>query len=85
MTRFLSRILDDLSCAGFNESTERLFAYHQSTKHTYHSVRANAHYLDWSNQPNPSRIYEGAPAIMLAPEPGFPNTGTFEAMGASRA
>jgi len=80
MTRFLSRILDDPLCTGFNDETERLFAYHQSTKHTYYSVRSSAHYLDWSNQPNPFRTYEGAPVVVLAPDPGFPNTGTFEAM-----
>jgi SagB-type dehydrogenase family enzyme len=77
MTRFLSRVLDDLHDAGVNEDTERLFAYHQATKHTYRSVRANARDLDWSNQPNPFRTYEGAPITMLPPEPGFPDTGTF--------
>jgi SagB-type dehydrogenase family enzyme len=82
MTRFLSRILDDSQSAEFNEETERLFAYHQATKHTYHSVRTSAHYLDWKNQPNPFRTYEGAPVTPLAPEPGFPDTGTFAAMGA---
>ena len=82
MTRFLSRVFDDLQSAGFNQEIERLFAYHQATKHTYHSVRANAHYLDWSNQPDPFRTYEGAPVTVLAPDPGFPDTGTFKAMGA---
>jgi SagB-type dehydrogenase family enzyme len=82
MTRFLSGIFDDPQYAGINEETERLFAYHQATKHTYQSVRANAHYLDWSNQPDPFRTYEGAPISMLPPEPGFPNTVTFGAMGA---
>jgi SagB-type dehydrogenase family enzyme len=82
MTRFLSRILDDAQSSEFNEDTERLFAYHQATKHTYHSVRSSAHYLDWRNQPNPFRTYEGAPVTLLAPEHGFPDTGTFAAMGA---
>ncbi len=82
MTRFLSRIWDDPECGGFNKDTDRLFAYHQATKHTYHSVRTNARYLDWHNQPDPFRSYEGAPSIDLPPEPGFPNTGTFAAMGA---
>ena len=63
MTRFLSRVLDDPRCGSFNEETERLFAYHHATKHTYHSVRSNAHFLDWSNQPDPFRTYEGAPAV----------------------
>ena len=82
MTRFLSRVLDDPQCCGSNEETKRLFAYHQATKHTYHSVRTNAHHLDWHNQPDPFRIYEGAPVTVLPPEPGFPNTGTFAAMAA---
>src|SRR5580692_12614956 len=82
MTRFLSGIFGDPQDAGFNEDTERLFAYHQATKHTYHSVRANAHYLDWGNQPDPFRTYEGAPLTVLAPDAGFPSIGTFKTMGA---
>jgi SagB-type dehydrogenase family enzyme len=82
MTRFLARMWDDPQCGGFNGNTDRLFAYHQATKHTYHSVRANARYLDWRNQPDPFRTYEGATTILLPPEPGFPKTGTFAAMAA---
>src|SRR5271169_2039046 len=82
MTRFLSHIWDDPECGASNKDTERLFAYHQATKHTYHSVRANARYLDWHNQPDPFRTYEGVPTILLPPEPGFTNTGTFAAMAA---
>lgn len=75
-------MLDDPQNADINEETERLFAYHQATKHTYHSVRANAHYLDWKNQPDPFRTYEGALVTTLLREPGFPNSGTFGAMAA---
>jgi SagB-type dehydrogenase family enzyme len=82
MTRFLSRLLDNLSPANINQETTHLFAYHQATKHTYHSVRANARDLDWSNQPDPFRTYDGAPITILPPEPGFPNAGTFGAMAA---
>ncbi len=82
MTRFLSRMWLDPDCGGLNSDTDRLFAYHQATKHTYHSVRTNARYLDWHNQPNPFRGYEGVPSIDLPPEPGFPNSGTFAAMAA---
>ena len=82
MTRFLSRIMDDPQSGELNEEMERLFAYHQATKHTYHSVRASAHYLDWKNQPNPFRTYEGAPVTPLTPDPGFPDTGTFAAIAA---
>src|ERR1039458_7882442 len=80
MTRFLSRAWDDPHCGSFNKETHRLFAYHQATKHTIQSVHTTAHYLDWDNQPDPFRTYEGAPVILLPPEPGFPNIGTFAAM-----
>jgi SagB-type dehydrogenase family enzyme len=80
MTRFLSRVWNDPEYGKVNHDTERLFAYHQATKHTYHSVRANARYLDWHNQPDPFRTHEGVPAILLPPEPGFPNAGAFAAM-----
>jgi SagB-type dehydrogenase family enzyme len=82
MTRFLSRVWDDPKCGGFNQDTERLFAYHQATKHTYHSVRTNARYLDWHNQPDPFRTYEGVPAILLPAEPGFPDVGAFALIAA---
>src|ERR1700683_2493825 len=83
MTRLLSRILDDAECGSRNQETQRLFAYHQATKHTYQSVRTGAHFLDWANQPDPFRTYEGAPTILLPPNPaGFPQTGTFAAMAA---
>jgi SagB-type dehydrogenase family enzyme len=67
---------------GANPETDRLFAYHHATKHTFDSVRANAHFLDWRNQPNPFRTYEGAPLVSLPPEPGFPEAGAFATMAA---
>ena len=53
MTRFLSLALADLECGVFNKETERLFAYHHGTKHSYRAVRTNAHFFDWHNQPDP--------------------------------
>src|SRR5580704_5014630 len=82
MTRFLSQIWDDPESGGFNKDTERLFAYHQATKHTYHSVRTNARYLDWHNQPDPFRTYDGAHVIRLPADPGFSNASTFGVMAA---
>ncbi len=82
MTRILPSILDTSQAYSSNDETVRLFAYHQATKHTYQSVRVNAHDLDWANQPTPFRIYEGAPGIDLPPNPGFPNAGTFSTIGA---
>ena len=82
MTGFLSRVWNDSLCGSCNEDTERLFAYHQATKHTYESVRLDAHHLDWKNQPNPFRIYKDATTIALPPDPGFPKIGTFAAIAA---
>src|ERR1700728_3411400 len=80
MTRFLPRIWNDPLCGSFNEQIERLFVYHHATKHTYQSVRSHAHFLDWKNQPDPFRSYEGAPIIALPSDPGFPDAGTFAAI-----
>jgi SagB-type dehydrogenase family enzyme len=82
MTRFLARLWNDPECGILNKDTRRLCAYHQATKHTYHSVRTNARYLDWHNQPDPFRRYEGAPEIVLPPGPGFPDAGTFATIAA---
>jgi len=89
MTRFLERALaglgDDAESrpegpGTLNRETQRLFAYHHATKHTYYSVRAGAHFLDWRNQPNPFRVYKDARMIKLDQNPSFPAVGTFEAM-----
>lgn len=82
MTRFLPRALAGLEGGGVNEETNHLFAYHHATKHTYYSVRTNAHFIDWHNQPDPFRIYEGATLVTLPVDPGFPTAGTFATMAA---
>lgn len=48
---------------------EEYFAlrYHGSTNHTPFSVRTSGHFLDWSNQPLPFKIYEDIEPIALAP------------------
>jgi hypothetical protein len=43
-----------------NRDTQASWSYHEATKHSYASVRANTHVLDWSNRPLPFKIY---PAI----------------------
>jgi SagB-type dehydrogenase family enzyme len=82
MTKFLEQALSDLVDSSLNRETERLFAYHHATKHSYDSVRASAHFLDWRNQPDPFRTYEGAPVLPLERNPGFPQAGTFATMAA---
>ena len=38
-------------------STEVASNYHEATKHSYSTVRTNPHFLDFSNQPLPFKIY----------------------------
>jgi SagB-type dehydrogenase family enzyme len=40
-----------------NLNTKTAWDYHESTKHSYTSVRTNPHSLDFSNQPLPFKIY----------------------------
>jgi SagB-type dehydrogenase family enzyme len=40
-----------------NRNTELAWNYHNATKHSYASIRTNAHSLDFSNQPLPFKIY----------------------------
>jgi SagB-type dehydrogenase family enzyme len=63
--------------------------YHELTKHSYSSIRTSPHYLDWSNQPAPFKIYPaidpiplpiefaptGVPALEAAGTPGVAATG----------
>jgi len=46
-------------------------AYHERTKHHYDRYAASLGYLDWANQPDPFRRYDGAPLVRLPlPEEG---------------
>ena len=40
--------------------------YHERTKHSPESVRADARRLDWANRPIPYKVYEGLPSVPLA-------------------
>ena len=44
---------------------DKIFRYHQSSKHGYHSFAPGPGYLDWYSQPDPFRRYEGAEVIFL--------------------
>lgn len=44
------------------------YNYHHLTKHTVEKLTSNRHFLDWANQPNPFRFYDGAPEIVLPRE-----------------
>jgi SagB-type dehydrogenase family enzyme len=58
-----------------NEDSKVGWDYHDATKHSYWSVRNNAHYLDWNNQPLPFKIYpklEPVPLPSRLPPTGVP-------------
>ena len=51
-----------------NQNTEVALTYHEATKHSYASVRANPHFLDFSNQPLPFKIYPALEPLRLPNE-----------------
>jgi SagB-type dehydrogenase family enzyme len=44
---------------------QKVFAYHQATKHAFQSYALGPGTMDWATQPNPFRRYEGAQLIPL--------------------
>ncbi len=44
---------------------ETIYRYHQETKHEFNRYARSLGYLDWANQPNPFRRFQGAPLIPL--------------------
>jgi hypothetical protein len=50
------------------DNAEAAQAYHEATKHSFVSVRANAHSLDFANQPLPFKIYATLEPILLPAE-----------------
>src|SRR5467141_2104404 len=50
-----------------NRNPEVPWTYHNATKHSYTSIRTNPHFMDWSNQPLPFKIY---PTLELLRLPG---------------
>ena len=49
------------------DNPEAAWTYHEATKHSYSSIRSQPHFLDWSNQPLPFKIY---PTLEPMPLPG---------------
>jgi SagB-type dehydrogenase family enzyme len=45
--------------------SETLMDYHEATKHHFHRYARSAGAMDWANQPNPFRFYDGADQIPL--------------------
>ena len=48
-----------------NDALDRVLHYHQQTKHHFARYARGPAALDWANQPDPFRRYEGAPAFAL--------------------
>jgi SagB-type dehydrogenase family enzyme len=48
-----------------NCNLEAARTYHEATKHSYASIRANSHLLDWANRPLPFKIYPTLEATHL--------------------
>lgn len=44
---------------------EDMLRYHEETKHHADRYARSLGYMDWDNQPNPFRVYEGAPIVNL--------------------
>ena len=44
---------------------DRVKRYHQETKHDFNQYARSLGYMDWANQPDPFRRFEGAPLIPL--------------------
>jgi SagB-type dehydrogenase family enzyme len=49
-----------------NGNLEAAWSYHNSTKHSYASIRSNPHFLEWDSQPLPFKIF---PALEPLPLP----------------
>ena len=47
------------------DALQRVFHYHESTKHHFQSYASGPGYLDWATQPNPFRRYAGARLVPL--------------------
>ena len=51
-----------------NRDTSATWRYHDATKHSYTSVHAGTHVLDWTNQPLPYKIYSSLEPMSLPVE-----------------
>ncbi|HEU5463301.1 MAG TPA: dehydrogenase, partial [Candidatus Binatia bacterium] len=69
-----------------NSEIDAAWNYHNGTKHSYESIRADRHYLDWENQPLPFKIYSGLEPLPLPQHlssSGVPALAAIRASGAA--
>ena len=70
-----------------NRQIDAAWIYHNGTKHSYRSIRANPHYLDFDNQPVPFKIYTELDPIALPADlssSGMPSLSAISAVTARR-
>jgi SagB-type dehydrogenase family enzyme len=68
-----------------NRDLQATWTYHNGTKHSYESIRANRHYLDWDNQPIPFKIYSALEPIPLPQQLSSPGMPALEAIATAAA
>jgi hypothetical protein len=51
-----------------NRNSDAAWNYHNATRHSYASIRTNEHFMDWSNQPLPFKIYPTLEPMRLPSE-----------------
>ena len=56
---------DSARGAGVFEPLDVVMRYHQETKHHFFRYARSLGYMDWANQPDPFRRYEGSPLVAL--------------------
>ncbi len=63
-----------------------LLGYHERTKHHFERYARSPGYMDWENQPDPFRLYAGAPVLnlpLLAQDPAGGHLALYEPAGSS--
>ena len=65
-----------------NREIETARTYHALTKHSYASVRSNAHFLDWNNRPLPYKLYPEMAGLALPRDLSLARVPALEAVAA---
>src|SRR5713101_8634202 len=66
-----------------NRNPEAAWTYHDATKHSYTSIRTNSHFMDWSIQPLPFKIYPTLDPMRLPSEVRQTGVAALSAIGES--
>src|SRR5947209_16022340 len=68
-----------------NREIAAAWTYHNATKHSYASIRANPHSLDWANKPLEYKIYPTLEVTRLPTEARPTRVPALSAISASKA